>query len=460
MSNTDSKLLTPEQVADALSKGIGRAFDLINAHNHYRYRGYILNACVRNVAYDPLNEEDRAQWLYKLLQHIDGIEFYKDDILDALKQSADPQDKRQLLRLVAKLAGSDTDAFCALFEQLADQVPLRGGRILATLLLGLAQRDGLVDVEQAIDDYLLAHAQNPHPATVRFSSEFLGLICQEMDASEVVRVVLAWLEQCPGIFAEQSVDGEWMIESADAFEDEREVEASGLETSGLEVISPALMDLRSYIDDEMLHDPALFGAWGKSVASEQDLETAFEWFLQERRPDAQTRYLWIFQDKPLPYADFKVLSLAMMADCAELQRAAIQALSTIKDVAIRGVALNLLKTFPDEAAYDAVRLLIQNYQSEDAFYIERVTLQPQQRDRCHALCKDILALCEKWDEPELTGLLLWAYENTPSSATRFDIVRLLHDRARAPRWLFEEACHDCDSGTRMFAGSALAMSID
>lgn len=459
MMQTDTGGHAPMQIADALRKGLGRAFELVNVENHVQYREYILDACIHNYVYDPMSEEDRALWLFKLLEHIDGTSFYKDDILAALAQAVNPNDRRQLVRLTAKLALRDTDALVALFHQVVAQFAPYGEQVLVNLLLAIAQRNQHANTQQAIDEYLRERKASLSESAVQLDSAFLARICQQEDTSEVVQILLTWMDESSYLRTEETIIEEW-VEDADAYDQEQsDSEAQRLLADQIsDRLSPALLGLRRYITDEMLHDRDLFAEWGRSIASEEDRATAFGWFMSEERPDVQTRYLWIFRYVPMPRVDYKVLCLAGMGDSVTLRAAATRALSHMVDDKIRDLAFTLLKTMPEPHAYDAVRLFAKNYQSEDAIYIVRALEPPEDLDQSYALCEDILHLGAKWDDTELSNLLLWAYENTPSSNTRFEIVRLLHDREVDLPHLFAEARLDCDSGTRMFANSALELA--
>lgn len=465
MMQTETNGRTPEILVDALHKGLGRTFELVNAQNHALYREFILDACIHSFVYDPQNEEDRAQWLFDLLRHIDGIEFYQHDILAALEQVVEPDDKRQLLRLTAKLALHHADALAALFRQVVAQLPLHGEQLLVSLLLGLAQRNGLADAERAIGDYLRARAATPSAPATKVDHTFLDLISQQIGSSEIVDILQEWMDGSARFKTEENIVEVWIND--DEFNGEQQVDSEVqrmFDEHLSETTSPELVGLRRIIDDEMLHDRTLFAEWGRSIVAEQDLATVFEWFQREERTEIQTRYLWIFEDVPLPHVDYKVLCLAAMGDCVERQAAAVRALYGVKDNRVRDLAFTLLKTCPsistspNVGAYNTVRLFVENYQSEDAVYILRALAPPQDREQCYQLCEDILQLGTAYDDPELSDLLLWAYEHTPSSNTRFEIVRLLHDREVRLSHLFEEARYDCDSGTRMFATSALELA--
>lgn len=189
MMHTETDDHIPAQLVDALRKGLGRTFELVNAQNHAQYREHILDACIHNYVYDPRNEVDRAQWLFELLEHVDGVAFYEDDILVALDEAVDPQDRRQLLRLTAKLALHNADALDAFFQQIVDPLLAHGKQILISLLLGLAQRDGLADTEEAIGDYLHAQATNSPQPTAQAERAFFDLICQQIGAVKVIDIL-------------------------------------------------------------------------------------------------------------------------------------------------------------------------------------------------------------------------------------------------------------------------------
>lgn len=452
---TDS--LSPEQFYTALKKGQGRAYWHIDPSNHEQYRDLLFKLCTHTAAYDPYNEEDRSPWLFKLLERTGALDSYRDEIIKALYSAENLYDKRQLLRLVGEFAKRDATAFQAFYNNAPRLIPNMPQESLAATLIGFALRDGLFDAAETIGESFTTQSKHG------IDANSWDIIHACIDTDSFIPTVLEWVAACPNadvdlcempentpshkISVPHLMEPRW---DRNFIEDNISIRNNPLPAT------QKVNELFEIAHSELGNDPAPYAIWAETEASEQDLHAVFERLLQEDQPELQLRFLWVFQNKPMPRLEFRILCLAL-SENVELVKAAAQALSNLHAPEVRDLAFRLLKIFPNALHHGAISLFFKNYKSEDAACIERVISIPQDVDLCQALCEQILTLCHKHaDQPELTNLLLWAYENTPSSATRFDIVQLLIALKAAPRSLLEEACHDCDSMTRLVAADALA----
>jgi hypothetical protein len=58
--------LSRDEFADAISKGLGRAFLYMQDRGLDRVKDLVLNACLHDLSYDPQSEANRAKWLFTL----------------------------------------------------------------------------------------------------------------------------------------------------------------------------------------------------------------------------------------------------------------------------------------------------------------------------------------------------------------------------------------------------------
>ena len=427
--------LSGKQLASALAKGQGRVYWSINPETHELYRSQLLHACTQNVAYDPHSEEDRAPWLFKLLEKTGAPESYKDEIIEALYQAEAYHDWIQLWRLVAEFAKSsddDSEAFYAFCDNITRSISGKQIGYLRGLLLGLAQQNGADNLAELIIETLQTSPKH------KPNSEFWKVIKNSVAIEGIVDPLLMWEAASPNMWQHESCYTESLDEVAQIV-----VEYPVAKNSTLD-------ELFAIAESELGNHPLPYVVWARERASEQDLHAVFQRLLEEALPELQMRYLWVFQEQPLPQTHSKIRYLAVSGSL-DIQAAAFDALSNKQDDRIRDFIFKLLQHTPKSLYNGALRIFLKNYKSNDAAYIEQMLSTLEDVDQCHTLCLDILELGQKLGEyPELSKLLVWAYENTPSSTTRFDILRLLIEGEAAPLALLEEAVHDCDSMTSMF----------
>ncbi|MGL4881893.1 MAG: hypothetical protein ACRC8K_12630 [Waterburya sp.] len=85
--------------SDYLHKGLGRAFNYVRKNNSKELRCDLLYACLNNLVYDSQCEKSRAQWLFELIKLTDEVEYYRQNILQALPNTTDFWDIQQLYDL-------------------------------------------------------------------------------------------------------------------------------------------------------------------------------------------------------------------------------------------------------------------------------------------------------------------------------------------------------------------------
>jgi hypothetical protein len=81
---------------------------------------------------------------------------------------------------------------------------------------------------------------------------------------------------------------------------------------------------------------------------------------------------------------------------------------------------------------------------------------PADPDVAHDIGAGILDIAAAQPQPELSGCLVWVYENTPCAICRERSVRSLLERERASDGLLLECVWDCSEAIRTLAKSELA----
>jgi hypothetical protein len=73
-----------EEFQRILQCGLGRVILYLQEHDATPYQEYILDACLHNNAYDPQSEDNKAQYLYEIIQLTHKESFYREAILNAM----------------------------------------------------------------------------------------------------------------------------------------------------------------------------------------------------------------------------------------------------------------------------------------------------------------------------------------------------------------------------------------
>ncbi len=194
------------------------------------------------------------------------------------------------------------------------------------------------------------------------------------------------------------------------------------------------------------NSPHTYIAFAK-YAVEAEFNLVFEKFLHETRKEQIVRYLWIFRKREIPIIDDKLFQLAM-SDDGDIRTAAVEALKFCQDSSIRNLAIDFSKNQDDKFAICSVGLFIKNYQSGDNKFIESILPRINDEDTKHFVCMDLIKIFERHALDELFTSLLWAYENTPCTYCRENIVKALINSNLMPQILVDECQFDCVQDVR------------
>lgn len=429
--NRDKNLL----FVDNLQKGLGRTFNCINRNEKEEIKHDLLNACLHHLAYDPQCEGSRADWLFELITLTDDIEFYRQNIFQALPNTTNFWDVEQLYDLIAIWANKGCEeARGLIYENFAkqefDESWLGGTNIIAidgiTGLLYVAEIVGkrlLKDDDLWEDDWLISVA-----------SERLG--------KEIVRETLE----------KQSLSNPNIKAYLDAVKNHHNNLAFNKKIRSKTKRNIIALDTVLERIDTIKHYKALLKKFGK-YAEEEEIERVFQQLIKETRREQLIRYLWIFRKRKLPRLDNRILELAKTND-EELQLAAIAVLANNKDDSIRDLAIELLQK--QTTSYNKVlELLINNYQPGDFKIIESILNTSSDDDFKHDLCWKLIEIANTQKTTELTAYYLWVYENTPCSSCRKRILKILIELKQAPKHILTECLKDCSSEIKELAKKEL-----
>ncbi|GAB3254337.1 hypothetical protein [Chitinimonas naiadis] len=196
------------------------------------------------------------------------------------------------------------------------------------------------------------------------------------------------------------------------------------------------------------------------AATEEELAEVYRHLLVEPDEDVCERLLRVFRKVPLPGLDQKIWSLAASHD-QSVRDATHTALAQCNAPEVGIYARAQIQADGFSATDSEVfRLFVKNYLPQDSSLILAALqrLNPDEYE-AHSLVLRLLDIFGENRTPELTGAMLWAYEHTPCSLCRNDVVSGLLDIAQLPSHLIEECMHDALDETRERARGA-AMAIE
>jgi hypothetical protein len=79
------KRLNRRQFADALQKGLGRAYLHVSQYGLEGVSDLVLKACLHDQAYDPQSESSKAKWLFNMFKNSPQFHEISNAILNSLR---------------------------------------------------------------------------------------------------------------------------------------------------------------------------------------------------------------------------------------------------------------------------------------------------------------------------------------------------------------------------------------
>jgi len=155
--------------------------------------------------------------------------------------------------------------------------------------------------------------------------------------------------------------------------------------------------------------------------------------------------LRVFAHRPFPGDVSRLLELSD-SDHERVRRAAVVALSRIKDSRVRSRALVLLRS--SERFTDGVDLLESNYEAGDFRIFEDLFTRSLTPGELHGIGMSIRHIVDKNVWPELEKVLLSLYEAGPCSLCRTEFVEALIELERLPDFIRNEGQFDAEPDTR------------
>jgi hypothetical protein len=394
-----------DRLREALRKGQGRAYGILENSDPAPYREVLLDACLHDTRFDRQAEHPRGAYLFGLLRLARMEQEALEVLLATLPTTEDEADGNQMTDLLGAYAvAGSARAETALFARAA------GGDARAQDRLAALRPRGL--------EWLEAH------------------VLPTLDEAD------AW------------VVGRWLRETAepDTHDVQRRLrrffEASQAREKARSKRSPPASVqefLRAIRKGKKPQTPVRFFA---REATEAQFQEATELFLSGAGGSALRSLRWLFRDRPFPLPLERLFVLAR--DEARGQDVC-QLLGDMNDPRIRELGLSLIAQRPlVRRALDTLR---RSFQPGDEVAIAALLPAMRQEDdaRKHDVVLSLLDMASH--TPGFSGqpFAEWTYEHSPCAFCRSNAVDWMVEHGHLPTAIREEARHDAEAETRELA---------
>ena len=412
-----------DECRNALAKGLGRA--RLWADAGCLKPDDLAWACVHDLRYDRQCEDNRADWLWMLIEQSRSVDACEERIWAALRDLTDELSASQLCSLAMHYALLGRERFKSRLFEIVQNCPIEDDRTLGEYeLMVVAGLEGFLVVANKRGDQLREREWD-------WDDGYLCSQAIELFGEDDVEAALA---------ADTSEDVQrfynlWQVSrSAESSAGNQETHRERMQMIPIqEVLAASKTDSPCY----------WFSGWGRH-ADDADIRSIYDHIIENKSVDELVRLLRVFVRRALPDVD-SILFDYCRSDHQELANAALRALKHSSHPDVRAHALACLQQGDTIAA---VSLLVNNYQTGDEQRIVQAISIPDDADQRHGLlmsCRDLL-------ETNLTAdclqLAFSIYEHNPCSLCRTAAVRLMKRQSVVPAWMLEEIRFDCDEGTR------------
>lgn len=422
---TNSRILKRDFI-QSVRRGTGRAYLIARANPGIDFSGYIIEAALKNYAYDGQAEPSRAQYIYQLCSLSTQSKRIQRAVLKGLaKEQNDTWTLIQLFELALLFAQhGDASARRALYNRFLRN-PIEGSDwVGAQEIMELDGLEGLKYIArkfgQALaknsedwqDDHLIRSFQEDHP-TINAWQELHLLAEQDEDVRRYVQNIQATLA------------------SQDSHRRPR------AEITEVEEIlrAPSLASIRISLKKRGLEP--------------QEMRHLAEQLGREKRKAVHENLLYVFTLYPFPLSYEPILELAQQKPSSRnrLTEFAIEALKHLKAAEIREFALQRLLVTTRPSWYTDI--LISNYEEGDAVLLTNLVTRFHNEDTIEALARSYTEIYQVNKTPECAAPLVALYQKMTCGIHRNTVVERLIENKVLPAWLNEELPFDSYSETQL-----------
>ncbi|MCC6907362.1 MAG: hypothetical protein IT430_05415 [Phycisphaerales bacterium] len=438
--------LSRDEFADALRKGLGRVVLQVQRHGAADRLDLIEDACATDQRYDQDCEDDRHEWLRGLAVAAGAGDAVRDRLIEIARQAPDDADIWHPLCVLGHFARQGDAAALAAVRDRFDRDAARGCRDNGASMVIAQPIEGLLLLAETFGD--------------EFPDEHDWLPCawrsraRDLDGEAAVNAALETA-------AEDSLRVAAFARLAESPYDRFFAASENSDTS-----ADPHPDVCSYVfnaDDPPadFHKTRSRARTWSTAATEEELEAAAHTLIAETDPERVAVLCSVFRYPRTPFP----LDIAPLIDKARASRdereryCLLQIIVPFDDERVRELALELLNRCGP--ASDILDLFIENYRPGDGELIRRALVARPLRgvgkeiDDVHGVAMAISKVFSDDSRNDGGESLLWAYEHTPCSMCRRDIVDALIRMRAAPEWLLQECLCDCADDTRVLVGKAI-----
>lgn len=433
--------LTRHEFAAALKRGLGRALLYVQQFGISEVKDIVLDACLKNPAYDPQCESSRAAWLLMMIKGSEEYCQFSSAILNALEHETELYDLEHLCELSAQMAiAGDQNAGSALRSKvLGQKITEPWDRIGDHAFVALYGVQAIVELARLYGRALITHPEDTAPSLSYLTDH--GNILSE---AENILQNLAKTDSEVSAYWSYEQAHISKIESKTQEERQREIrERARSELSLGKILEDASAASGSY--------PSKYTRFGKhSTLEERGI--VLQRLLSETDENACLRLLWVFRRIPLPELHPRLWEFATSCN-KDIRCAAIEALAQLHDIRVWEFGRSKLNSpAPSDLDPEVLDIFIRNYkpQDEELIMSQLKQLSPAD-DNAHGLGSSLLDICDENISSDLLGLLVWVYEKTPCSICRHHAVKRMAELNRMPDKILAECFYDADDDIRKIA---------
>jgi len=395
---------------------------LVNNINHPKkmYVGSIVQACVKQTAYDPQSEMERTQYLYEVIQYSGFSAAIQKQIHMHLIASEDEENAQQMLRLVKRFADDGNleskEAIRKVFRFSSNWNCFIGAEELICIdqIKGFQRVVGEIGKKIVEDEY--------------YETDFIfDYAVEELGEDTVNQFFISYKDdQYANAYLNSVLDYKNKDRDSGNSSEPYDVIRESIETKELN------RHWTSYMH------------WGVK-ASEDDIFLAATDLLKQSKPYKLLLYLSIFQKRPFPLDIDSIISWARSTN-KKISNKAFLVLRNIKSEAVYELAIESLNN--NKPNRYALELLILNYKAQDLALLENMMFKKQTKHSFHSNALDIMHIFEENSDPSATGLLLHIYNTGWCTHCREGFIDIMLVNDMIPASIREELKYDCNLDIR------------
>jgi hypothetical protein len=441
--------LNNDEFRHAIRAGLGRALLHVKAHGIAGLEDILIESCVKNTAWDPQCESDRAAWNFEIVEAADGCDLIVPPVCGELATTTNTWDVVHTSELALRLARRGyeqaREALYSAFDAQRVREDWAGGREIVEL----DGADGLLHVAQRLGARLRSDPDFRIDAWLRdISEQKLGaeVVRRLLDSAGQhdadVRTYFEALYTEPGSQRCSPFTTNLTAAAAALTPDSR----SRHEARQRKLAEVPFEDVDRAIRDPSrppLSHPGNLSDWGKAAPEEEIRKAAAA--LCESDPVVLVKLLNIFSKRAIPQFEPVLLGLLDHPDETVRHRARY-AMHETTHPAIRNEALARLSRRPLD--YTPLDLLYSNVELGDAARIFAGLPDCGDPEQLHDLVFPIVNLFRRHPLLDAADCLVWAWDKSPCSMCRGTALEVLLKLDAVPPWLAAEARSDSDSSIR------------